>query len=477
MIRYVGNPYVDAGLAVLELRLKKPCTAFSENDLGEQARQLEAEYNRPIWKSYLTVHFPNSAWVQPRISQEKKRSYVDKVLASYRLKPLVPARGCVFCSKPAQTVVDRSHFPLLTGETVMVAGAGAEPGLLVCGFCIFAVQFYPLAALKVAEVTPASRRAQPPRPLFWWAPEPGWTRLLTRRFLKDVDRVLAASSDHFANLRWPSTQLLRAARGAMDDLDNPPEWLAQQERPPLCDIVGIHATNYGSGPDYDELRIPRNVLEFWSEARSSFGALYQRIEDESWETREKTRKGKRPQDDASLIPELARRNRLYEALGAAFRSSDPSLDAKRVASTFFLRRRTTVEPNTIALAEFFLEKVANMERQRLDAIREIADAIVESKDLRWILDKLMRSGKGLYDYLPTLRAVQQRLSAEHKPIAWQKVLIALDLVSDEDATARDTWLVSELVLIRILERLGETRSELLAEVSVTEEAPQPEPAN
>ncbi len=236
MIRYVGNPYVDAGLAVLELRLKKPCSAFSQDDLGEQARQLEAEYSRPIWRSYLTIHFPNSAWVQPRISQEKKRSYVEKVLASYRFRPLAPVRGCVFCGRPAQAVVDRSHFPLLTGETIMVAGAGAEPGLPVCGFCIFAVQFYPLATLKVGG-----------RPLFWWAPEPGWTRLLTRRFLKDAQMLLAASSDQFANLRWPSTQLLRAASGAMDDFEAPPDWLSKEERPVLCDIVGIHATNYGSG--------------------------------------------------------------------------------------------------------------------------------------------------------------------------------------------------------------------------------------
>jgi len=286
-----------------------------------------------------------------------------------------------------------------------------------------------------------------------------------------VEKVLAASSDRFPNLRWQSTQLLRAARNAVDDLDNPPDWLVQQERPPLCDIVGIHATNYGSDPDYDELRIPRNLLEFWSEARSSFGALYQQVEDEAWESeRRPSRSNKQQSGDSFPVPELARRNRLYEALGDAFRSPDYKDKAKKVAVQFFLRRRgKQVAPNTTALAQFFLEKVANMDKERLEAIRDIADLVVESRDAKWMIDKLMRSGRSLYDYMPVMRAVQQRLSAEQKSIPWEKFLLALNLATEDDATARDSWLVSELVLVRVFERLAQTRAELLTEISVPEE--------
>lgn len=457
MIRYVGNPYVDAGLAVLELRLKKPYTAFSENDLSEQARELEAEYSRPIWRSSLTIHFPNSAWVQPRITEEKKRCYVEKVLASYRFKPLAPVRGCVFCGRSAQTLVDRSHFPLLTGETIMVAGAGAEPGLPLCGFCLFAVQFYPLATLKVGG-----------RPLFWWAPEPGWTRLLTRRFLTDAQRVLAASSDQFLNLRWPSTQLLRAASGAMDDLDAPSDWLSKEKRPVLCDVVGIHATNYGSGPDYDELRIPRTLLEFWSEARSSFGGLYQRIETDAWENQVKPGKSKKPDKGVPFpVPELARRNRLYEALGDAFRASDFRREAKSIAARFFLRRNGKfVEPHTTELAEFFLEKVGGMEKERLEAIREMADSIVDTLILshrnRRAAEQLFRRRLKPGEFLQCLSQVQRKLSDAGHPFAWDRVLLALGLSNEEDRTLMDAWLVQELMLIRLYERLAQ--SEVLAEL-------------
>lgn len=192
----------------------------------------------------------------------------------------------------------------------MVAGANGQPGLPICGYCIFSAQFYPLATLKVAG-----------RPLFWWTPETIWTRALSRRFYQDVERVLMVSGDKFLNLRWPSTQLLRVASDVVEELYLKNLNRSAGNKPPLCDIVGVHATNYSSGPDYDELRIPRGLLEFWSEARN-FGDLYQRIEREAWESeeskRKKRKKGAAEQtSDPPPLPELARKNRLYEALGGA----------------------------------------------------------------------------------------------------------------------------------------------------------------
>jgi len=43
MIRYTGNPYVDAGVAVLELRLRKSCSRFTPDDLESQAKEITQE--------------------------------------------------------------------------------------------------------------------------------------------------------------------------------------------------------------------------------------------------------------------------------------------------------------------------------------------------------------------------------------------------------------------------------------------------
>ncbi len=463
MIRYTGNPYVDAGTAVLELRLQKPCSDFTDGDLASQAEWIKQEYRKKIWRSYLTIHFTNCAWVQHKISPEKEQAYIAKVLESYKSSPLDPRRSCAFCGDPANTVADRSHIPLLTGETVMVAGAGGEPGLPTCGYCLFAIHFYPLATLKVAG-----------RPLFWWAFNPEWIRRLTDRFRRDVDKVLAASTEQFANVDWPSTRLLHAAREVVDGLENVPAG----RRPSLGDIIGIHATNLGTQPNYEEIRIPSGLLEFWSEA-GTFGPLYRQVEADAWETRErKVRKLRKQQSKAKKAeppPELVRRNRLFEALGNAFVSSDYRDEAKQIAVRYFLRRSGRYATSgTTALAEFFLEKVAGMEKQRLEAIRQIADLIAEelilgkSGNVRSV-EPLFRRRMKLGEFLRWLSQIQRRLSDLGRPLSWDSVLLALDLAGDEDRTAKDFWLVEELVLIRLLERAA--KSDVLAELPEPEAVP------
>jgi CRISPR-associated protein Cst1 len=461
VIRYTGNPYVDAGVAILELRLGKPCDEFTLADLEAQAMEIKQEYTKKIWKKYLRLHLPNSAWTQKDPSSATNQEYVRKTLESYKPGFAPIDRRCPFCCRPAKILADGRYVPLLTGETIMTSGAGGAPGLPICGYCVFAVHFYPLATLRVNG-----------KALFWWAPDPRWTRRLNKRFYYDVQRILVASPEEFVNLKWPATQLLRAARQVVDEIEE----LPTAERPLMCDVVGIHATNDRRRPSFDELRIPRGLLEFWSEAGA--WELYREIEREAWESEPSKTQKRKPKsarragtkiDAASFVPDLAKRNKLYEALGEAFRSPDYQEKAKQIAARFFLRRRGTyVAPNTTALAEFFLVKVANMDVERLDAIRDIADAIASAADSKWLIDKLMRSGRSLYDYLPVMRMVQQKVSSQSRrsSIPWEKFLLALNLVGDEDATGKDAWLVSELVLIRVFETLSTQRPDLLAQVEL-----------
>jgi CRISPR-associated protein Cst1 len=467
MIRYTGNPYVDAGVAVLELRLHKACDEFTQADLDAQAEEIRKEYTKKIWKSYLTVHLPNCAWTQTNLSSEKNQEYLKRVLHSY--KPEFPNldRKCAFCGAPAKILADRRYVPLLTGETVMTSGAGGLPGLPVCGWCVFAVHFYPFATLKVEGC-----------PLFWWAPDPIWTLRLTRTFVEKLERILSMVTDELPKIRWRGTQLLQAARDTLIKLQDEKLSLS----PSLVDVIGIHATNYGPEPNFEEVRIPRGLLDFWIEA-GSFPA-YRDIERRAWQVHElkskskkKSRKRKESsgeaKEQADVLPEIAeltRKNYLYEALSEAFRSADYRERAKHVAVRFFLQKNgKQVVPGTIQITELFLEKVAGMERQRLEAIREIADAIVNSRDPKWMINRLMRSGKSLYDFIPVVRAIQHKLSSEHKSIGWEKILLALNLSDEEDATPRDTWLVSELILTRIFERLSQSQSGLLADIDNPEE--------
>jgi len=466
MIQYTGNPYVDCGVAVLELRLKKPCEQFTTADLDAQAKEIKKEYTKKIWKSYLMLHLPNCAWTQKDQSSEKNQAYISKVLGSYKDDFPDLGRKCAFCDQPAKIWADKRYVPLLTGETVMTSGPGGNPGLPVCGYCVFAVHCYPFATLKVNG-----------RPLFWWTPEPQWTRRLTGYFYRDVERVLAISHDELPKLHWPATHLFRAAREVVAEV----ELIAATDPPTPCDLSGVHATNDGRNPNFDELRIPRNLLDFWREA----GALeiYRQIEQQAWESEgtpkekskqkdRKTKSEKKAPDPA--IADLVRRNSLYEALGDAFRTPDFREKAKQVAARFFLRRRgKDVADGTTALAEFFLEKVAGMERERLEAVRELADAIADRLILeggdRRVAWQLFRRRLRLGEFLRSLSQIQKKLSELGSPLKWETVLLALGLSNEEDRTASDHWLVQELVLIRLYERLAKT--DVIADVPELEDQP------
>jgi CRISPR-associated protein Cst1 len=470
MMRYTGNPYVDAGVAVLELRLHKPCDQFTDEDLEGQGTQIKGEYRKKIWRSYLTVHLPNCAWTQKDPSSAKNREYIRRALESY--KPEFPelGRACLFCGRPAKIMADRRYVPLLTGETVMTSGAGGEPGSPVCGYCVFAVHFYPFATLKVEG-----------RPLFWWAPDPRWTRRLTALFYTEVQRMLVASTDEFPKLRWPASRLLQAARQALNELLS----LPSAERPPLSDILGVHATNFGTAPSFDELRIPVGLLEFWSEAGAF--ELYRRIEQEAWDSgQRKTKRArgngqKKATEDGYGVGHAADatgRNRLFEALGQAFRANDYRQSAKQVALQFFMRwTGRSVAPNTTALAEIFLEKVADMEKERLEAIREISDTIAEHLILgagdRRVAWQLFQRRLKLGDLMWRLSQIQRKLSDLGHPLEWGKVLLALGLANEDDRTSSDYWLVHELMLIRLYERLA--KSDVLSELPEPEEPQVSEP--
>jgi len=205
-----------------------------------------------------------------------------------------------------------------------------------------------------------------------------------------------------------------------------------------------------------------------------FGDLYRRIEQQAWESEEvkpkKKGRGKisEPEEEQpQIIRDASRRNFLYEALGRAFRSPDFREGAKRVAARFFMRRRgRDTDPNTTALAELFLEKVGGMQKQRLDAIRGIADNIADNliiagndRKAAWAL---FRRRLKLGEFLQYLSLVQRKLSDCGHPFAWENFLLALGLESEEDRTASDHWIVQELILVRLYERLA--TSPLLSEI-------------
>jgi len=311
----------------------------------------------------------------------------------------------------------------------MVAGPGGAPGQPVCAGCRYAIQFYPLATLKVNG-----------KPLFWWSADSGWLFYLTQEFLDTAAQVLAVSGDSLTNVSWPSTRLLNAAWRVL----NRAVEAGQELR--LADVVGCHATNYGSGADYQEVRLPRDLLEFWAEARN-FRA-YSAIIEAHWETGPKKKAAAKRNDGKIEVPEWNRRNAFYEDLGDMLRSGADANAAAKLARKYFVRIGQPVEQGAFALARLFLQRMTDMTRERLDAVERIAGRIKDSRRCQDAVDRLFEAR----NVIGALVEIQARLLRDgDAPLGSADIYLAFDIVSDDDATARDSFFVRDLMLLKILE--------------------------
>ena len=425
VIQYVGDPFVDAGVAVLEHRIEKACVDFTRDDLRLQADELERLYSAKAWVGYLSVHFPNSCWCNPTMGVESRSTQRQMLLRSFD-EPALAGRFCVYCQNPAQHLGDKSTVPLITGADTMTSGPGGMPGLPMCSGCQFAMQFYPLSALKVGG-----------RPLFWWTPDHRWMFALTRNFSQQLARLIEGSPEQVTNLRWPPSRLFETLEIVMEQREQIGADLN------VGDMVGCHATNYGSGPDYNELRIQKGLVEF---VRVGLGhPVYRAICAEAWET--EPRKAKTPLDGEARAP---RRNGFYEDLGKSLYGQEVS--CSRIIKRYF-RPQVVKQEGTFELAGVFARKVSNMTQAQVAAIKELADQIAGSAKAAGYLRMLLH-GRGLSNYVRSLVDVSSRMArAGEKPIAVETVLQAFDMAGEDDTLNRNAPLVRELIMLRIIELL------------------------
>jgi hypothetical protein len=278
---------------------------------------------------------------------------------------------------------------------------------------------------------------------------------LTLSFAIRVAQIVDGSPDQVVNLGWPSTLLLKTAEDVFADLGVVGSEL------PLVDLLGCHATNYGSGPDYEELRISRGVLDFLRSAQAY--SAYRTIRDAAWENPDA--KPRRKSKDSEPKPDRGRRNFLFEELGTRLRGEMHRGD--KVIRRFFTRHAGH-EPGVFELACIYSRKVLDMTQEQVDAIKELAGQIADSQHAKKYLDRLFQRST-LTNYLRALSEISDRMKrAKENPLSMDMVLRALDLASEDDATGRDSALVRELILIRLIEILPQETVQALAVIDQEE---------
>ena len=415
------------------------------DDLQEVSSDLARFYSVNPMRSFLTVLFPNSGYVQPAFDRlpEKRKVYTDLLLTSYRPDAAQLDRPCVFCARPAVMLAFRQHIPLLCGESVFNFYPEGGLGLPVCGACILAIQAFPLGA------TNCNGRA-----LIAHSDQPAFTLLIARDFLsKNRPQLQLATQDKLIKHSFPKTLLIRTMLKVQRDRS-----MVEQEsyRPPA--VTAYHLTNYGTNADVDIYQLPGLVVSFIRKAeQSDYQAAWQGIVHRA-EAVAKAKAGNEQPDE--------QRNYLYDDLFTLPQG------ARQFLHRYFLRRplrgvgkpfaddpRTTYSLGRDSdllswpLTTLFLREVMNMEQARINTIRDLADRLAEHPDAGSRLVKTIHRARSY----PNLRLVLLNLNNETAQRK-QPPLFTLDsfltiFEESEEVAYRDWSLARDLILVRMIEQL------------------------
>lgn len=450
MLKYTGHPLVDVGVATITAFAKKSNPAdITEDDLAQIADFIAAEYGKNPMRSFLTVIFPNSGFTQPAFFTQpaKRAAYADEVLRSWRQDVPPTDDRCVFYGTPAKRRVYRETLPLIGALSAFNFYPDGVSGLPISGEALLAIQAFPLGCLKCSG-----------RVLMLHADDPALTLEFARNALKLNRRYLnlAAQADKYADTKHPRTQIITQlikAEGIRRDSDQPPS------------ITAYHLTNYGTNAAVDIFHLPLQIIDFlWSATEATYRQVWHQIVQRGWE-HAPTGTGESTEHDEFGLP--ARRNVLFEDLFALPR------EAHRFLRTYLLRtpqierfvkdnqRRSyglARELNLVTwpLTRLFMEKVMNVEHERIETIRTIADRIADyirtENDLRLFRLFLYGGSKG-QDY----QELRTRLiRADYASARSGEPLFSVDefIATFENTDDRFWWLMArDLILIRMIERL------------------------
>ena len=449
MLRYTGHPIVDVGVATIAAFANKiDPSEVTTADLIDIADYIEQQYSKNPMKSFLTVIFPNSGFTQPAFDKqpEKRAAYARSVLRGWEKGTPTLTDRCVFYDTPAVLRAYREMIPLIGSEGGFNFYAGGVSGLPVSGAAMLAIQAFPLGCVKCSG-----------RVLLIHADDPQLTYLFAAKALVANQRYLslAAQADKYDDAKYPRTQIIARLIEAEEE----------RRSYDRCSVTAYHLTNYGTNAAVDIYHLPLQIMAFLHQATdATYKEAWQRLVRRGWEGGD-GHSDDAPERDIFGLP--ARRNVLYEDLFAL------PADAHRFLRTYLLRRpqfqRTTKDDQrrtynlvneldlvSWPLTRLFLEEVMNVDSDRIEAIRamadKIADHIVDSGDLRLLRTILYGRNRGQdYQDLRTrlIRADYAAASAQAPLFTYDEFLSVFEQTDD-----RFWWVLArDLLLIRMIEQL------------------------
>lgn len=466
MINYTGQPFTDVGLATISAFAKKNSpTELTEADLDKVSDYLIREYTRQPLESVATIPFAGGAYfTQPAYKNRPiKLKGTKKILKTYKSTMPTSDERCVFTRLPAVAIqldekgvlplgrAARSNIPLATGVSVINFTPEGQTGLPISGLALLALHAMPLGCAKCGKQLLLVHSDNPEMMLHF-----ARTFLLENR--RNIQLAQQAGSsklrDAQRNYRTLLIETLVKARQMQME--------AREEEKPFS-ITAYHFSNSGQDPSLDIYHLPMQILGFLRDMQQAkYHAEWSKIVNQAWEKEPKNKRKSKKEGKEKFEP---RHNWLYEDLfelpdtATTFIRKYFLAGSRRYLKNFdSISEEQPITPTSWQILNRFLRRVMLMEKEKIDAIRQMGDTLAEyvNQNNDGPFFKKFLWARSYYSMRKDLLTVNLEYTKNGKPPILDFDTFTMVFEEGEETYRRGWWsLARDLMVIRIIERLYE----------------------
>lgn len=458
---WTGHPFIDFGVETLcircEVETPEELTIAQVTEFVEEVAPLYLNKPEPF-KSVMQAFGSN--FLNPSWSPEQQLDNVKKYLLAFKEQPNPELPLCTFFKCPAVTLVARDAFPMLMGRGGINFYPRGVSGLAVSGQAQTAIQAIIFGALRsqgklmVLEADDPNLR----REVIW-----NWVDLIRKR----ID--LSKQGKEAPDLAAPKTTLINTLQNIESTRNQTKGGVARYEGGASLYLF----TNSGQGPSLEIIALPAPILAFIQNAqRPEYVHGWNEIRRRGW-LLSKTKKGDAPVSE-DFEPDPIQRMGLFNRFFTDLFNL-PEGATKFIRSYFLGTQRALVEKTSQwddkrrllgneqikaiwNLTELFLEEVLEVRAERIESIKELAEAlaVVVNDDAprykRFL--QVKRNWGEIRRFLIQTNRRETEKKQEPKPILKLDQFLSVFEINEDNEYA--DWSVAwDLLVIRLMEVLHE----------------------
>lgn len=438
-IKITGNPFIDSGIYALAVKLDKNISDISLEDIKNESEKISKLYTNIAWKKNMHSIFPNSVLVNP-ISTNKpnlKELYhqnLNKLIEM--IEPLDESGSCMGCgSRNANNVFGKDFIPLTGSGSLINYFSFANTGADYCSLCALLIQFSPLTMYKCGGMMIVLHSNSEKVMKFW-----------AKRAIDNID--LQISSGEFEGcynqgITRPTNAIFNMISQV---ISSGRHW--RNENP---SFNFYYFTNFNKGAELDIFTLPTNVFKFlteiprddWNNWNFIVKKAYRFVKWKKVESNE----------DYKNNP-----NMVYNNL----------IEKKSILKSFYSTKFKKTYC-TWKLIESYMKEVWNMDKERIDVIKNVGDRLSEyirDNDSFKTLNNLEQASN-YNNFRNILRKIlKSKVYNGDKELLFTFDEYVIALFPEGNITWRET---QDLLLFRIYENLYEWLIENEYVVETTEE--------